>query len=43
LRRRNEPRLRKSIVVGLLRDIQGTAAGKLALVEKLKVGGGFAS
>jgi hypothetical protein len=32
---------RKSIAATLLRDMQGTAAEKLALFEKLKTRGGF--
>jgi hypothetical protein len=32
---------RKSIAAALLRDMQGTAAQKLALFEKLKAAGGF--
>jgi len=42
LRKRREPKARKSIAEVLLRDIQGTAAEKLALFEKLKARGGFA-
>jgi hypothetical protein len=41
LRKRKEPK-RKSIAATLLRDMQGTAAEKLALFEKLKARGGFA-
>jgi hypothetical protein len=40
LRKRKEPK-RKSIVATLLRDMQGTAAQKLALFEKLQARGGF--
>jgi hypothetical protein len=32
----------KSVAEALLRDLQGTAAEKLALFEKLKARGGFA-
>jgi hypothetical protein len=41
LRRRREPKAKKSIAEALLRDMQGTAAEKLALFEKLKARGGF--
>ena len=40
LRKRKEPK-RKSVATTLLRDMQGTAAQKLALFEKLKAAGGF--
>ena len=43
LRKRREPKARKSFAEALLRDIQGTAAEKLALFEKLKARGGFAA
>ena len=39
-RKRKEQR-RKSVATTLLRDMQGTAAQKLALFEKLKAAGGF--
>jgi len=42
LRKRKEPKVKKSVAVALLRDMQGTAAQKLALFEKLKARGGFA-
>jgi hypothetical protein len=42
LRKRKEPKPKKSVVEALLRDMQGTAAEKLALFEKLKARGGFA-
>jgi len=42
LRKRKEPKLKKSVAEALLRDMQGTAAEKLALFEKLKARGGFA-
>jgi hypothetical protein len=42
LRKRKEPKPKKSVAEALLRDIQGTAAEKLALFEKLKARGGFA-
>jgi hypothetical protein len=42
LRKRNEPKPKKSVAVALLRDMQATAAEKLALFEKLKARGGFA-
>jgi hypothetical protein len=41
LRKRKEPRAKKSVAETLLRDMQGTAAEKLALFEKLKARGGF--
>jgi hypothetical protein len=40
--RKREAKAKKSIAAALLRDIQGTAAEKLALFEKLKARGGFA-
>ena len=42
LRKRKEPKAKKSVADALLRDMQGTAAEKLALFEKLKARGGFA-
>ena len=42
LRKRKEPKAKKTVAEGLLRDMQGTAAEKLALFEKLKARGGFA-
>ena len=42
LRRRKE-RKRKSIALTLLRDLTGTAAQKLAMFEKVRAAGGFAS
>jgi hypothetical protein len=33
---------KKTVAEALLRDLQGTAAEKLALFEKLKASGGFA-
>jgi hypothetical protein len=42
LRKREEPKPKKSVAEALLRDMHGTAAEKLALFEKLKVRGGFA-
>jgi hypothetical protein len=41
LRKRKEPKAKKGIADALLRDMQGTAAEKLALFEKLKARGGF--
>jgi hypothetical protein len=41
LRKRKEPKARKSILETLMRDMQGTAAQKLVLFEKLKAAGGF--
>jgi hypothetical protein len=43
LRKRKEPMVRKSMVGALMRDMQGSAAQKLAMFEKLKAGGGFAN
>jgi hypothetical protein len=43
LRTRKEPKAKKIIAQTLLRDMQGTAAEKLALFEKLKAAGGFAN
>jgi len=40
MKKRKEPQ-RKSIAETLLRDMQGSAAEKLALFEKLKAAGGF--
>jgi hypothetical protein len=42
LGKRKEPKAKRSIAETLLRDMQGTAAEKLALFEKLKARGGFA-
>jgi hypothetical protein len=43
LRKRKEPKAKKSVAEALLRDMQGTAAEKLALFEKLGgARGGFA-
>jgi hypothetical protein len=42
LRKRKEPKPKKSVAEALLRDMQGTAAEKLALFAKLKARGGFA-
>jgi hypothetical protein len=39
--RKREAKAKKSVAAALLRDIQGTAAEKLALFEKLKARGGF--
>ena len=42
LRKRKEPK-RKSIALTLMRDLQGTAAQKLAMFEKVRAAGGFAN
>ena len=42
LRKRKELKAKKSVAEALLRDMQGTAAEKLVLFEKLKARGGFA-
>ena len=41
LRKRKEPK-RKSIAMTLVRDVQGTAAAKLAMFKKVRAAGGFA-
>jgi hypothetical protein len=41
LRKRKEPKAKKIVAEVLLRDMQDTAAEKLALFEKLKARGGF--
>jgi len=41
MRKKKEAKPKKSIAETLLRDIQGTAAEKLALFEKLKARGGL--
>lgn len=43
LRKGKEPKARKSILETLMRDMQGTAAEKLALFGKLKAAGGFSN
>jgi hypothetical protein len=42
LGKREEPK-RKSIALTLMRDVQGTAAQKLEMFEKVRAAGGFAS
>jgi len=42
LRKRKEPK-RKSIAMSLMRDVQGAAAQKLAMFEKVRAAGGFAN
>jgi len=42
LRKRLQPKPKKSLVEALLWDMQGTAAEKLALFEKVKARGDFA-
>jgi hypothetical protein len=42
LRKRKE-RKRKSIAMTLMRDLQGSAAQKLAMFEKVRAAGGFAN
>jgi hypothetical protein len=42
LPKRKEPK-RKSIALSLMRDLQGSAAQKLAMFEKVRAAGGFAS
>ena len=42
MRKRREPKAKKTVAEALLRDMQGTAAEKLALFEKLKARGRFA-
>jgi hypothetical protein len=41
LRKRREPKAKKSVAEALLRDMQGTAAEKLAAFEKLRARGAF--
>jgi hypothetical protein len=41
LRKRKELKAKKSIAEALLRDMQGTAAEKLAAFDKLRAGGAF--
>jgi hypothetical protein len=41
LRKKKEPK-RKSIAMTLMRDVQGSAAQKLAMFEKVRAAGGFA-
>jgi len=41
LRKRKEPK-KKSIAMTLMRDMQGSAAQKLAMFEKVRGAGGFA-
>jgi hypothetical protein len=41
--RKRDVKVRKGILETLMRDMQGTAAQKLALFEKLKAAGGFAN
>jgi hypothetical protein len=43
LRKRKEPKAKKSVAETLMRDMQGTGAEKLALFEKLRAAGGFAN
>jgi hypothetical protein len=42
LQKRKEPK-RKSIAMTLMRDVQGSAAAKLAMFEKVRAAGGFAN
>jgi hypothetical protein len=42
LQKKKGPKPKKSIVEMLMRDMQGTAAEKLSLFEKLRAAGGFA-
>jgi len=41
LRKRKDEKTRRSVLETLLRDMQGTAAGRLALFERLKAAGAF--
>jgi len=41
LRKRKEPKVKKSVAEALLRDMQGSAAEKLAFFQRLKARGGF--
>jgi hypothetical protein len=42
-RKRKEPKAKKSILETLMRDMQGSAAEKLAMFEKVRAAGGFAN
>ena len=42
LQKRKEPK-RKSIALSLMRDVQGSAAEKLRMFEKVRAAGGFAN
>jgi hypothetical protein len=42
LQKRKEPK-RKSIALTLMRDVQGSAAEKLRMFEKVRAAGGFAN
>jgi len=42
LRKRKEPK-RKSIAMTFMRDVQGSAAEKLRMFEKVRAAGGFAN
>jgi len=41
-RKRKEPK-RKSIALSLMRDVQGSAAEKLRMCERVRASGGFAN
>jgi hypothetical protein len=41
LRKIKEPKVKKCMVEALMRDMQGSAAQKLAMFEKLKTAGGL--
>jgi len=41
--RKRKARKRKSIAMTLMRDLKGSAAQKLAMFEKIRAAGGFAS
>jgi hypothetical protein len=43
VRKRKEEKAKRSILEALLRDMQGSAAEKLALFERLKTAGAFAN
>ena len=43
LRKRKEPKVKKSLAETLARDLQGSAVEKLAMFAKLKAAGGFAN
>jgi len=43
LRKKKEPKAKKSIALTLMRDVQGSAAEKLRMFERVRASGGFAN
>jgi hypothetical protein len=41
--RKQKKRKRKNLALSLMRDLQGSAATKLAIFEKMRAAGGFAN